>query len=130
LCEHLVAAGVPERVVDCLEEIDVAKDQRQRAAITCGALHLAWKVFAEEASARHSCQVVCRGELAIFDERNAEHRFELGYAARGTNTRAQFGLRRAAPDAIIGARDEPGFALTAFIELGDIENERCALRLL
>jgi hypothetical protein len=40
LLQYPIAAGVSERIVDALEEIDVARDQRERAAVTRGALSL------------------------------------------------------------------------------------------
>ena len=52
-----------------------------------GALGLAREVFAEETPACYSCQIVRGGEFAVFDEGNAQDRFQLRNAARGTNTR-------------------------------------------
>ena len=128
LLQNLIAAGVPERIVDALEEIDVAQDQRERAAVTRGALHFARKVLAEEAAAGDACQIIRGGELAVLGERDAQHRLQFGDAPRGGEARVQLALRGAPRDAVIRTGGESGGTPGGLIELRDVHHERWALR--
>ena len=58
-------------VVDILEVVDIAENQRQRAPIACGAFHLARKMLGEKSTTGDTCEVVRRGKLSVLNERNA-----------------------------------------------------------
>jgi hypothetical protein len=92
LPQYLIAARVPERVIDILEMIDIAEDQRERAPVTGRPLDFARKMFGEETPAGDVCEIVGRGKFPILDERYAQHRFELGDPARRADARVQLAL--------------------------------------
>src|ERR1700736_2038959 len=61
LAQDLIAAVVTERVIDGLEQINVAKDERERTSVAHGALHLAREMLAEETPAGDARQIIGRG---------------------------------------------------------------------
>src|SRR6185437_3346639 len=89
LLENLIAAGVTQRVIGVLEKVDVAEDERERPPVASRTLHLTRKVFAEKSSARDARQIVCRRQLAILDERDAQYSFELCNATRCADASVQ-----------------------------------------
>src|ERR1700738_2257306 len=101
---------------------DVAQDEWQRAPVTRGALHLAGKMSCEESPAGNPGEVIRRRELAILDERYAQHGFELGNPPGSADARPQLTLRRPAPDAVIRSRNQTRFALMTFVELRNVQN--------
>src|SRR5262249_26395552 len=115
LAQDLVPGRVPETVVQLLEHVYVAEDQRQGAPVTRGALHLAREVLAEEAAARDPGEIVGRGQAAVFGERDAQDRLELGDPPRGANPRVELALTGVTRHALVRPGREPGLAQRALI---------------
>ncbi len=103
LPQHFVSASVAEGVVHRLEEIDVAKNQRQRASVARSSLHFARKMFPEEAPTGDPRELIGSGQLAIFYQRNSEHCLELRDAASSRNARRDLCVGSSASDAIVRA---------------------------
>src|ERR1700730_1080899 len=81
-------------------------------------------MFCEESPAGNPGEVIRRRELAILDERYAQHGFELGNPPGSADARPQLTLRRPAPDAVIRSRNQTRFALMTFVELRNVQDVR------
>src|SRR5579864_3618096 len=86
-------------------------------------------MFGEESAAGNPREVVGRRELAVLDERYAQHSFELGDPAGSADARLQLAVRRPPPDAVIRSRNQTRFPLMAFVELRYVHNVRRTIRL-
>src|SRR5579862_158000 len=82
LSKDLIAAAVTEGIVDLLEEVDVAQNQRQRPAIARGSVDFTREMLAEESPAGHARQIICGRKLAILGQRDANDALQLGDPAR------------------------------------------------
>jgi hypothetical protein len=71
-----------ERVVDLLEMVDVAQNERQSALVTRSPVDLAREVLAGETAAGRSGQIIRRREFAVLLPRKAQHGLEFGDAPR------------------------------------------------
>src|SRR5262249_51466721 len=115
---------MPQRVIDALEQVDVAQDQGEATPIARGTLDLTRKMLAEEAAAGHPSEIVRRRKLAIFSGRPAQDCSQSGDAPRRGQARIELPLAHATCHALIGSRREPGGAIRRLIELRYVEHER------
>src|SRR5436190_1008916 len=123
LPQDLVAAGVTVRVVDALEEIDVAQDECQGSTVARCAFHLAWEVLAEETPAVDAGQIVGGRQLAVLRQGHPQHALELRDAPCGAETSVELALGRPPCQAVVCAGGEASLALGGVIQLRHVEDE-------
>ena len=95
-------------VVDALEMIDVAHDDRQGIGIAAAAFDLAWQLLHQIAPIEGAGQRVGDGQDAVALIGRAQRVFQIEDAAAGIETRDEFGLMHRLGEVIVGTGLQPG----------------------
>src|SRR5438067_175875 len=114
---------VTVRVVDALEEIDVAQDECQGSTVARCAFHLAWEVLAEETPAVDAGQIVGGRQLAVLRQGHPQHALELRDAPCGAETSVELAFGRPPCQALVCAGGEASLALGGVIQLRHADDE-------
>jgi hypothetical protein len=129
LTQDLIPRGVTEGVIDGLEAINVAQDEREGAAVARRALYFAREMLTEETPAGQTGQVIGRREFAVFGQSHPQYGFQLGNAARDGKACVDLAFRSAPSDAVVCAGSQTCLALGILVEVSHIKDERRPLRL-